>query len=311
MYSTPSTRNFFITASCRLSPPRSVAALPWRTAPIYSTCGGWRSSRGKAISFSCGWEETSNDAKTWQPDTSAGLGSAADLVLVFGSSRLLQALNMDQVRARYPKALIAGCSTAGEICQDEVHDDTLVLTAVDFEHTTLRGAHIRMSEGVDSRVAADNSAKNLRRTGSCTCSSSPTAFGKRQRAGRRAHRSVAADVSVTGGLSGDGARFKATWVLADGRRSRAPWRRSAFTEALCASAFGSLGGWDPFGPERRVTRSKGNVLYELDGKSALELYKRYLGDHASGLPATGLLFPLLRPDIARGSRRRAHDPRHR
>jgi len=33
-------------------------------------------------------------------------------------------------------------------------------------------------------------------------------------------------------------------------------------------------------------------LYELDGKSALELYKRYLGDHAKGLPATGLLFPL-------------------
>jgi hypothetical protein len=34
------------------------------------------------------------------------------------------------------------------------------------------------------------------------------------------------------------------------------------------------------------------VLYELDGKSALELYKRYLGEHAAGLPATGLLFPL-------------------
>ncbi|RJQ51925.1 MAG: hypothetical protein C4530_19405, partial [Desulfobacteraceae bacterium] len=53
-----------------------------------------------------------------------------------------------------------------------------------------------------------------------------------------------------------------------------------------------LGGWDPFGPERLVTRSKGNVLYELDGQSALELYKRYLGEHAKELPASGLLFPL-------------------
>ena len=56
--------------------------------------------------------------------------------------------------------------------------------------------------------------------------------------------------------------------------------------------FGSLGGWDPFGPERTITRSTGNVLYELDGRSALALYEEYLGEHAAGLPATGLLFPL-------------------
>jgi hypothetical protein len=61
---------------------------------------------------------------------------------------------------------------------------------------------------------------------------------------------------------------------------------------------GSQGGWDRFGPERTVTRSEGNVLSELDGEPALDLYKRYLGDRASGLPATGLLFPLAirRPD---------------
>jgi hypothetical protein len=56
--------------------------------------------------------------------------------------------------------------------------------------------------------------------------------------------------------------------------------------------FGSLGGWDSFGPDRLITKSKANVLYELDGQSALGLYKQYLGEHAKGLPATGLLFPL-------------------
>ena len=55
---------------------------------------------------------------------------------------------------------------------------------------------------------------------------------------------------------------------------------------------GSKGGWDMFGPDRTVTRAEGNILYELDGKPALELYKEYLGDRAEGLPATGLLFPL-------------------
>ena len=55
---------------------------------------------------------------------------------------------------------------------------------------------------------------------------------------------------------------------------------------------GSQGGWDMFGPHRMVTKSQSNVLYELDGEPALALYKKYLGERASGLPATGLLFPL-------------------
>ena len=56
--------------------------------------------------------------------------------------------------------------------------------------------------------------------------------------------------------------------------------------------YGSQGGWDSFGPERLITRAKGNILYEFDHQSALALYKKYLGDHARGLPAAGLLFPL-------------------
>ena len=53
-----------------------------------------------------------------------------------------------------------------------------------------------------------------------------------------------------------------------------------------------MGGWDPFVPERKITRSSGNVLHELDGQSALALYKKYLGPQAAELPASGLLFPL-------------------
>ncbi|MBV6653391.1 MAG: FIST C-terminal domain-containing protein, partial [Mameliella sp.] len=56
--------------------------------------------------------------------------------------------------------------------------------------------------------------------------------------------------------------------------------------------YGSLGGWDTFGIERRVTKSEANVLYEIDDQPALELYKSFLGDQAKGLPASGLLFPL-------------------
>jgi hypothetical protein len=104
-------------------------------------------------------------------------------------------------------------------------------------------------------------------------------------------------VTVTGGLSADGSKFEQTIVLVDGR----PQDRVVVGVGLCGDSirvgYGSVGGWDPFGPERVVTRARGNVLHELDGQSALGLYRRYLGEHARELPASGLLFPLsIRPN---------------
>jgi hypothetical protein len=98
--------------------------------------------------------------------------------------------------------------------------------------------------------------------------------------------------SITGGLSGDGDRFKETLVLWDSAPAKDTVAVIGFYGNRLRVGYGSLGGWDPFGPERLITRSEGNVLYALDGQSALQLYKKYLGEHAKGLPATGLLFPL-------------------
>jgi hypothetical protein len=110
-------------------------------------------------------------------------------------------------------------------------------------------------------------------------------------------------VAVTGGLAGDGDRFLRTWVLKEGLPVPGWVEAVGFYGDAIHVSHGSKGGWDTFGPERRVTRSAGNVLFELDGKPALELYKTYLGDRVSGLPATALLFPL-------ALRERAGEDRH-
>jgi hypothetical protein len=99
-------------------------------------------------------------------------------------------------------------------------------------------------------------------------------------------------VTVTGGLSGDGQRFERTYVVWKGKPEQDGIVAAGLYGSFLRIGYASLGGWDSFGPERLITRSRFNVLYELDGRSALELYKQYLGDHASDLPASGLLFPL-------------------
>ena len=99
-------------------------------------------------------------------------------------------------------------------------------------------------------------------------------------------------VVVTGGLAGDGDRFQTTWVISGGRAQSNLVTAVGFYGNRIQIGHGSKGGWDIFGPERLVTKSQNNVLFELDGKPALDLYKSYLGDRASELPASGLLFPL-------------------
>jgi hypothetical protein len=106
-------------------------------------------------------------------------------------------------------------------------------------------------------------------------------------------KSALADgVVLTGGLAGDGAAFQSTLVGADCAPRQGMVAAIGFYGAAIRIRHGSLGGWDPFGPERLITRSRENVLYELDGEPALDLYERYLGEEAKNLPGSALLFPL-------------------
>ena len=110
---------------------------------------------------------------------------------------------------------------------------------------------------------------------------------------------VGPKIPLTGGLAGDGAMFEETLVGADCAPQSGQVAAIGFYGPAIRIGHGSAGGWDEFGPRRRITRSTGNVLYELDGEPALDLYERYLGEEdARGLPGTALLFPLLIRDPA-------------
>jgi hypothetical protein len=220
--------------------------------------------------------------------------SEAQLVLVFGSTGLLHEKEaLQEVRKAYPAAHLLGCSTSGEIYDTQVLDDSLVVTAVEFEETSIRGTRVKLHDDQDSFAAGTQLARQLEQEGLThvfVLSDGLHVNGSELVAGLTAH--LPPHVAITGGLAGDGARFQETLVLWDDEPQRDVVAALGLYGDRLRIGYGSLGGWDSFGPERLVTRSSGNVLYELDGKSALQLYKTYLGDHAQGLPSTALLFPL-------------------
>lgn len=232
--------------------------------------------------------------KGWISSGPDRLEKSAQLVLAFGSrSRLAGEKIFNDIGEFYPNAHLFGCSTAGEIQGTQVSDETIVLTAIRFNSTEIKTALIQVSQGECSHRAGERLAQSLPKEGLSyvlVLSDGLTVNGSQLVEGLTKH--LPQDVTLTGGLSGDGVSFKETLVMLDSPAQKNRIGIVGFYGNRLRIGCGSLGGWDPFGPERRITSSKGNILYQLDGKSALELYKKYLGEHAKGLPASGLLFPL-------------------
>lgn len=216
-----------------------------------------------------------------------------NLLLVFGSPKLLKADTMfAQLKAACPAAIIVGCSTAGEITNAGIADDTLVVTLGQFDKVALSVATTDLKNMVDSEEAGHRlgaSLKEAKPSAVIIFGQGVNINGSALIDGLRAE--IGADVAITGGLAGDGTRFQETVVVTPQGVSTTAVVAVGLGGSALRFNHGSFGGWEPFGTVRKVTRAVGNVLFELDGTPALDIYKKYLGDYAKDLPSSGLLFP--------------------
>jgi hypothetical protein len=230
----------------------------------------------------------------WIKKSENHLGNKAQLVFLFGNKDLLkEPEHIDFVKKAYPSAQIVGCSTAGEIYHEEILDNNIVCTAVWFEKTSIQIAteHINTMEdsfSVGEKIAGKLDSEHLVHimvfSEGLNINGSELTKGLNSRLSDR--------IPITGGLAGDQANFSETVIVHNKAGEKNLVLAIGFYGEHLEVGYGSMGGWDSFGVDREVTRSKANILYELDGQPALELYKRYLGSHAKGLPASALLFPL-------------------
>ena len=242
---------------------------------------------------------TANDG--WQ--SSGPMLADAQLVLYFGCRDALETATWyPELRTRYGGAHIVGCSSGGQIQYARFGETGIVAVAVAFEATRLRIAEVAVAGPAHSHahgaaLGRELAADDLVRV--CVISDGLNVNGSELVRGLSAV--LGSDVHVSGGLAGDGARFAQTRVGADTPPQPMVIAAIGFYGSAVRFRCGSGGGWDTFGVPRRVTRSSGRELFELDGKPALDLYEKYLGDEAQGLPGTALLYPLKIWDPARPS----------
>lgn len=229
-------------------------------------------------------------------DLDAGLATLPDdpdLLLLFASVAHLGEPGLaNRLRRAFPRACLLGCSTAGEITPAGVGDDSCTLTALHFARTRLIPATTPLAGMADSLAAGERIGEQLAAVdlkGVLVFAPGVAINGSALVDGIA--RRIGAGIPITGGLAGDGGSFRRTFTVGPAGVSD----HHIVAVGLCGEALrfghGSFGGWQAFGPARQVTRCTGNVLHELDGEPALDIYRRYLGEHAAGLPASGLLFP--------------------
>jgi hypothetical protein len=217
------------------------------------------------------------------------------LVLIFGNRMLLENNNVIQeIKAEFPYEHLVFGSTSGEIIGANVLDDSIVVTAIQFDKSTFE---IRTENVLDHNKDAKKMGRKLydkmpKDNLKHLFVISEGSFVNGSSLIEGLEENIQNSVPISGGMCGDDAKFEKTLASYKENPKEGEVVLIGFYGETLEISFSSFGGWSTFGPERIITKSEANVLYEIDDQPALDLYKKYLGDKANQLPQASLLYPL-------------------
>ncbi|MGO4822555.1 MULTISPECIES: FIST signal transduction protein [unclassified Flavobacterium] len=217
------------------------------------------------------------------------------LVLIFGNRFLFEDKKvLEDIRNEFPYEHLVFGSTSGEIICCNVFDNSITVTAIEFEKsgfivkTENIFKHTKDAKKLGEYLYDKMPKENLKHL--FVLSEGSFVNGSSLISGLE--NNIAINTSITGGMCGDDARFEKTLASYKEDPKEGEVVLIGFYGDTLEISFASYGGWIPFGPERIITKSEANILYEIDGKPALDLYKNYLGDKADQLPQASLFYPL-------------------
>ena len=218
----------------------------------------------------------------------------SSLTLAFGAKEELQSSNIYEfLKEKYPISEIVIASTSGEIYDDAVYDDSITISSLQFEKSNVKTYEVStydFKNSFDAGVSLAQKINAIELAYILIISDGSLVNGSELVRGLSSL--INSSIPITGGLAGDADKFTNTLVGLNGAPVNGKIVAIAFYGNDLKIAHGTMGGWDMFGPERKVTKSNANELFEIENKNALDIYKNYLGEYANQLPSSALLFPL-------------------
>lgn len=235
-------------------------------------------------------------AEQWQNviELSNNSNKCRPIALIFADRKLLE--KEDFILAtnqQFNDAEIIFCSTAGEINHLEITVGSAVCAWFRFDSTPFQIVTANIADYKNSFELGASVSKKLKQDDLryvMIIADGNKINGDEILSGIQ--NILPQHVIISGGMAGDGVNFKKTIVGQPGNLRDGNVILLGLYGKYLKVGNGFSGGWDMYGPERQITKSSSNVLFEIDGENALDLYKKYLGKYADGLPSSALFFPI-------------------
>ena len=212
--------------------------------------------------------------------------SKPDFVFMFATVGYDQRTVLRAVREATGGAPLSGCSGEGTINGDDSDESNFSVVVMVISSDELRWRNgLATGLGSDSRATGQRVAQELTSelgadaVGLFVFPDGTTVNFDHLFAGLEANLPSDRFLPIWGGGAGDNLAMRQTYqycddeVVSDGVAY-------ALLSGEAQPAWAIDVGYIPIGSERTVTRSQGNVIYEIDGRPALEVFREYLPDPA-------------------------------
>ncbi|MHB8099838.1 MAG: FIST N-terminal domain-containing protein [Sulfuricurvum sp.] len=194
-----------------------------------------------------------------------------------------------------PHATVIGTTTSGEIINGQIQDHSILISISLFDNTTLKSMHL---VGGNSQTMGHDIAKEILEPDTKCIIVFADGLHCNGEAILKGINSISPkEVVVAGGMSGDNGHYEKSYCI----HGDTVFEKGIVAVALSNPALEVFHtynlSWTPIGRMMEVTKSDGDILYELDNQPVKEVYSKYLGANvAENMPASTVEFPLIMHD---------------
>jgi len=199
---------------------------------------------------------------------------------------------LDKLVEEFPKAILIGATTAGEISNAHIYENSTVISISLFEKTKLQSASI---QNITNNAGQEISKQITQKDTKAAIILSEGLQGEDYEGFMKGIKENNPHLIVSGGLAGDNFKLKKTFVFLQNKiYAKGAVGVSFSAKNLQATNSYNL-NWIPIGKEFTITSSDSNIVHTIDNEPAVDIFKHYLGsqifeNNAIALPDFQLLF---------------------
>ncbi|MFE8700316.1 EAL domain-containing protein [Cytobacillus sp. FJAT-54145] len=203
----------------------------------------------------------------------------------------------NDIASLLPESTMIGCTSAGGIQDGQLLEQDVVISFTIFERTQLYSALFEMDQYQDSYAMGKSLAARLISFDTKAVIVFPSDPSINVPLLLRGLHEQNSEVVIVGGVAGDNDRFKEGFAFTNQQiTNRGVVAVALNSEFLKVETFTNC-KWQEIGKSFKVTKSKDNFIYSIDGKKPIQILKHYLGeDFVKELPQSGIEFPFIMED---------------